>query len=306
MSKRAKNKFEPRPRDFFPTQLKAVLPLIPYLRNEGIESFAEPCCGKGDLVRHLESLGFNCVHSSDLNRGRDALGLVHYGNADAIVTNPPYTRKTMHALIRHFLRSGIPVWLLIDTDWAFTQQAAPFLPACSDIVVIGRVRWIEGSDNDGYDNFAWYRFDADHTDGPRLHWQGKAEQAVLPLPLQHRDDAVYRAEGAAMSRQTLPQRRRAETFTVVHWNQPFVVTVGFFDDGTPGEVFVDSRKTGGDVEAIARDAAVVISLALQHGAAVETLRHAITRSSNGAPSSILGAVIDALAAIPSSLTGGSR
>ena len=68
-------------------------------------------------------------------------------------------------------------------------------------------------------------------------------------------------------RQTLPQRRRAETFTVVHWGQPFVVTVGFFDDGTPGEVFVDSRKTGGDVEAIARDAAVVISLALQHGAA---------------------------------------
>ena len=107
-------------------------------------------------------------------------------------------------------------------------------------------------------------------------------------------------------RQVLPQRRRAETFTVIYWDQPFAVTVGFFDDGTPGEVFVDSRKTGGDVEAIARDAAVVISLALQHGAAVETLRHAITRSSNGAPSSILGAVIDALAAIPSSLTGGSR
>ena len=121
-----------------------MLPLIPYLRNEGIESFAEPCCGEGDLVRHLESFGFNCVHSSDLNRGQDALGLVHYGNADAIVTNPPHTRKTMHALIRHFLRSGITVWLLIDTDWAFTQQAAPFLPACSDIVTIGRVRWIEG------------------------------------------------------------------------------------------------------------------------------------------------------------------
>ena len=85
MSKRAKNKFEPRPRDFFPTPLKAVLPLIPYLRNEGIESFAEPCSGEGDLVRHLESIGFNCVHSSDLNRGQDALGLVHYGNAGASI-----------------------------------------------------------------------------------------------------------------------------------------------------------------------------------------------------------------------------
>jgi hypothetical protein len=98
-------------------------------------------------------------------------------------------------------------------------------------------------------------------------------------------------------RRILPQRRRAETFTVVHWNQPFVVTVGFFDDGTPGEVFVDSRKTGGDVEAIARDAAVAISLALQHGAAVETLQHAITRNSNGSSASILGAVVDCLSAI---------
>ena len=107
-------------------------------------------------------------------------------------------------------------------------------------------------------------------------------------------------------RQVLPQRRRAETLTCGSWNQPFAVTVGFYDDGTPGEVFIDSRKTGGDVEAIARDAAVVISLALQHGVAIETIRHAITRNSNGAPASILGAVIDALAAIPSSLTGGSR
>jgi hypothetical protein len=48
------------------------------------------------------------------------------------------------------------------------------------------------------------------------------------------------------------------------------------------------------VETIAKDAAVVISLALQHGAAVETLRHAIARNSNGMPSSILGAVIDAI------------
>jgi len=98
-------------------------------------------------------------------------------------------------------------------------------------------------------------------------------------------------------RKILPQRRRAETFTVIHWNQPFVVTVGFYSDNTPGEVFIDSCKTGGDVEAIARDAAVVISLALQNGATVEAIRHAVTRNGNGngTPSSILGAVIDALA-----------
>ena len=200
MSKRAKNKFEMRPRDFYPTPRKAVLPLIPYLHRDGIKTFAEPCCGEGDLIRHLEGFGLVCVYAGDIATGRDALARTSYGACDSIITNPPFDtahqRRLMHKMIRHFLRSGIPVWLLIDTDWAFTQQAAPFLPACSDIVVIGRVRWIEGSDNDGYDNFAWYRFDADHTDGPRLHWQGKAEQAVLPLPLQHRDDAVYRVPRA--------------------------------------------------------------------------------------------------------------
>ena len=197
MSKRDKGKFEPRPRDFFPTPLKAVLPLIPYLRNEGIKNFAEPCCGEGDLIRHLESFGLElCVQRATSAPARTHWRLVHYGDArnhQSALPTPPHTRKTMHALIRHFLRSGITVWLLIDTDWAFTQQAAPFLPACTDVVTIGRVIWIDGTDNGGYDNFAWYRFDADHTDGPRLHWQGKAGQAVLPLALEHRR-AVQAAE----------------------------------------------------------------------------------------------------------------
>ena len=55
-----------------------------------------------------------------------------------------------------------------------------------------------------------------------------------------------------MIRHPLPQRRAAETFDLRFWNQPFTVTVGFY-----AEVFIDSRKTGGDVEAVARDAAAV-------------------------------------------------
>ena len=80
------------------------------------------------------------------------------------------------------------------------------------------------------------------------------------------------------------------------WNQPFTVTVGFYADGTPGEVFIDSRKTGGDVEAVARDAAVLLSLGLQHGVPIEAIRHAVTRNgASSAPASIIGAVIDAVA-----------
>jgi hypothetical protein len=99
-------------------------------------------------------------------------------------------------------------------------------------------------------------------------------------------------------RQVLPQRRRAETFTVIHWNQPFVVTVGFYADGTPGEVFIDAGKTGQDIRSTARDAAVVLSLALQHGTPIGVIRHAITRSGSGEAASILGAVVDVLPVIP--------
>ena len=95
-------------------------------------------------------------------------------------------------------------------------------------------------------------------------------------------------------RRVLPQRRAAETFNLRFWNQPFTVTVGFFPDGTPGEVFIDGGKTGQDIQSTARDAAVVLSLALQHGTPIETIRHAVTRNGSGAAASILGAIVDRL------------
>jgi hypothetical protein len=98
-----------------------------------------------------------------------------------------------------------------------------------------------------------------------------------------------------MSRRILPQRRNAETFQLRFWDQPVSVTVGYYPDGTPGEIFVDAGKSGQDVQSTARDAAVVLSLALQHGATFDTIRHAVTRSANGAPTSILGAIADKVA-----------
>jgi hypothetical protein len=106
-----------------------------------------------------------------------------------------------------------------------------------------------------------------------------------------------------MSRRILPQRRSAETFQLRFWNQPVSVTVGYYEDGTPGEIFVDAGKTGQDVQSTARDAAVVLSLALQHGATVATIQHAVTRSGNGDAASILGAIIDQLSAFLSDVGG---
>jgi hypothetical protein len=149
--------------------------VIPHLR--GVRTFAEPCCGDGSLVRHLESHGLCCVYAGDISTGQDALGLQHYGDADAIITNPPYKRPLMHALIEHFVRV-LPTWLLLETDWASTKQAAPFMPSCTDIVSIGRLRWIEGTKMTGKQNFAWYSFDHHHLAGPVFHAHGSA--SVLP------------------------------------------------------------------------------------------------------------------------------
>jgi len=167
-----RSNFERREADFYPTPRAAVMPLIPYLR--GIRSFAEPCAGAGALVRHLEEFGLRCVYVGDIRSGQDALALDHYGAADAIITNPPYTRDLMHRLIEHFQRI-LPTWLLRDSDWASTRQAVPFLRRCSDIVTIGRVKWIEGSKYTGKDNHAWFRFDVRHRGDPVFHGRDQSE-----------------------------------------------------------------------------------------------------------------------------------
>ena len=167
-----RSNFERREADFYPTPRAAVVPLIPRLR--GIRTFAEPCAGEGDLIRHLESFGLRCVFAGDLRTGQDALDCDDYGAVDAIITNPRYTRQLMHRLIAQF-QCIAPTWLLLDCDWAATKQAAPYMPHCSDIVTIGRVKWIEGSKYTGKDNHAWYRFDIRHKNGPVFHGRGQVK-----------------------------------------------------------------------------------------------------------------------------------
>lgn len=163
-----RSSFPRRPMDAYDTPLEAVLPLIPFLDH--INTFAEPCCGNGRLIEHLERHGLRCADRGDIKTGQDALFLTEFDvqNVDAIITNPPWTRELLHPLMEHFM-SLASTWLLFDADWMHTRQAAPYLPHCSRIVSVGRVKWMPGSPSNGKDNAAWYRFDHRHSTGPRFH-----------------------------------------------------------------------------------------------------------------------------------------
>lgn len=57
---------------------------------------------------------------------------------------------------------------------------------------------------------------------------------------------------------------------------------GRFKDGRIAEVFINGTKVGTAAETNAQDAAIVASLALQHGCPVETIQHALARAGGSA------------------------
>jgi hypothetical protein len=159
-------------RDFYPTPIEAVVPLIPHLPKKGL--FAEPCAGDGRLIRHIEKLtGMLGYWMTDIEPMADFVG---DGDAttdkilgcDICITNPPWNRKILHPIIEN-LSNQLPTWLLFDADWMHTKQSAPFMDRLHKIVSVGRVKWIEGSKMTGKDNCCWYLFDKEHNGGIEFH-----------------------------------------------------------------------------------------------------------------------------------------
>jgi hypothetical protein len=95
-----------------------------------------------------------------------------------------------------------------------------------------------------------------------------------------------------MTRQRLPNRRPAETVELEHNGSRFTVTIGFYPDGRPGEVFTHGIRSGSNLDALLADACVVISYLIQHGVAPCEIASSMGRLGNAEPASIIGAVID--------------
>jgi hypothetical protein len=97
------------------------------------------------------------------------------------------------------------------------------------------------------------------------------------------------------ARRRLENRRRAVALEIEHAGHRYRMHTGFFAHGAIGEIFIDAAKPNSALDAFAADAAILISLLLQHSATPAEIGHALRRAPDGQPASLIGAVVDIIA-----------
>lgn len=93
-------------------------------------------------------------------------------------------------------------------------------------------------------------------------------------------------------RMRLPNRRPAETIAFERDGSQFRMTVGHFPDGRVGEIFLNADRGDSLLDVLASDAAILASLALQHGCSLQEITHALKRDVRGTAASPIGAALD--------------
>ena len=83
--------------------------------------------------------------------------------------------------------------------------------------------------------------------------------------------ALTPAESARVRRRRLPDERQSMTHKFRVGDQEGYLTVGLYEDGSPGEVFIRVSKQGSTVSGLMETFGMLMSLALQHGVPLETL-----------------------------------
>lgn len=77
------------------------------------------------------------------------------------------------------------------------------------------------------------------------------------------------------ARELLPNRRDNVSFNFLHDGWIYHATATHYGDGRLAEIFLDVGKAGSTVQQHAEATAVLASLALQNGVAVQTITHAV-------------------------------
>lgn len=79
------------------------------------------------------------------------------------------------------------------------------------------------------------------------------------------------ATNLGAARRRLPDERRSLTHHFCVGGQEGYITVGLYEDGTPGEMFIRMSKEGSTVSGLMDSFATAVSLALQHGVPLRVL-----------------------------------
>lgn len=188
MTKRTAGKFERAARDFYATPPAAIHKLLKHIQD--MERFAEPMCGDGAIVKTLEELGWECAAAWDLEPQGEMVGRAgtydvnllqpeDFEGCEGIISNPPWPwpsslRKGKPegypavGIIEHLMKI-LPTWMILSADFMHNRYFEPLSKHCPKIVSVGRVKWMAGTKNTGFDNAAWYKFDASvEVEGPIL------------------------------------------------------------------------------------------------------------------------------------------
>ncbi len=92
-----------------------------------------------------------------------------------------------------------------------------------------------------------------------------------PLNTKVKDGAEGEKEELRLARRRLPDERRSITHKFSIGGHEGYMTVGMYDDGTPGELFVTMAKEGSVVSGLMDSFATCISMALQYGVPLKVL-----------------------------------
>lgn len=113
--------------------------------------------------------------------------------------------------------------------------------------------------------------------GITIYRDGSRELQVLKHAEKSEGEKAVEAAQALLSqamgpvRRKLPDERQAITHKFRVGEQEGYMTVGLFDDGTPGEVFINVNKQGSTVSGLMDTVAMLTSYALQYGVPISEL-----------------------------------
>jgi ribonucleoside-diphosphate reductase alpha chain len=93
-------------------------------------------------------------------------------------------------------------------------------------------------------------------------------------------------------RDRLPNRRQADTLSFEIDGLTYTATFGTFRDGSPAEMFLNGPKPGTAADLVARESAILFSIARQYGAPTDIIFDALPKLANGKSAGPIGKALE--------------